>query len=70
MNCFLIIFFLSLSSLQYEAFGVRKLKDQKVEEEEDMEEKKRSDHLPNNSQGFFATSNRVVPSCPDPLHNR
>ncbi|KAM6577751.1 hypothetical protein CsatB_029588 [Cannabis sativa] len=28
------------------------------------------DHIIDGEQGFYATINREVPSCPDPLHNR
>lgn len=29
-----------------------------------------SNNNSNGDEGFFATINREVPSCPDPLHNR
>lgn len=63
----IILLLLSVSILKYEAFEIRKLKER-------MEERKfeliGSSSKLNNNDSFFATSSRVVPSCPDPLHNR
>lgn len=68
VGCLLLIF-LSISTLHHEALGARNLKEM-VENADKSQVLKKGSNNAANDQGFFAPSNRQVPSCPDPLHNR
>ncbi|KAE8660225.1 putative Protein YIPF1 [Hibiscus syriacus] len=67
----LLLMFLSISALNHGVLGARFLK---VEDEEETTTAQRSwknqQSVDNGTDGFFATINREVPSCPDPLHNK
>ena len=71
----LCMILLSFLALQQVVVGARYLQD-KVDDGEkpdDMWSTSRSTNKStsnDNDQGFVATVNREVPSCPDPLHNR
>ena len=64
----LLLILLSISSLHHGVLGARYLK----EKEENLEKPQvwSSGSSKDAVEGFFATVDREVPSCPDPLHNR
>ncbi|GKV20659.1 hypothetical protein SLE2022_082410 [Rubroshorea leprosula] len=68
---YLLLFLLSISALyDGRVLGARNLREKledDVEKSETLEENSKNN---NGDEGFFATINRQVPSCPDPLHNR
>ena len=68
----LLLIFLGISGLHYEVSGARWLSENYDKVEQNLE-KPQVQMNSSNSTGdgrFFATSNREVPSSPDPLHNR
>ncbi|MBA0860730.1 hypothetical protein Goshw_020601 [Gossypium schwendimanii] len=65
---YVLLIMLSISALKNGVLGARLLAE-KVEDEEKTERSWKYQNLDNGSDGFFATINREVPSCPDPLHN-
>ncbi|XVE62988.1 hypothetical protein DITRI_Ditri06bG0163700 [Diplodiscus trichospermus] len=69
-GCFFLIF-LSISALNNGVHGARFLTE-KLEDQENKQYQKFWKENPdiNGTEGVFATINREVPSCPDPLHNR
>ncbi|KAJ7977985.1 CLAVATA3/ESR-RELATED [Quillaja saponaria] len=64
---YLLLIFLSISALNHEASGTRYLKIEVHLEKPPVWKKISTNET---EEGFFATVNREVPSCPDPLHNR
>lgn len=72
----LLMLVLSFFTLQQVVFGARYLHDMVDDVEKPNNNSWSTSRSINNStsndddQGFFATINREVPSCPDPLHNR
>ncbi|XWS57550.1 hypothetical protein CRYUN_Cryun09bG0184100 [Craigia yunnanensis] len=65
---YLLLILLSISALHHGVLGARFL----VEKFEDQEKPQETwkENPDSGTDGFFATINREVPSCPDPLHNR
>ena len=58
---------------QHRAFGARLLNYEKLKEDlmkVPVRSSEGSNSSSNGNEDFFATINREVPSCPDPLHNR
>lgn len=68
----LLLMFLGVSGLHYEVSGARWLSENSEKVEENLVNAQVQMNRSNSSRdgGFFATSNREVPSAPDPLHNR
>ncbi|KAF3454460.1 hypothetical protein FNV43_RR04907 [Rhamnella rubrinervis] len=66
----LLMILFSISAIHYGVSGARLLTE-KVEEvlAKPPVWSKSSENM-NGDEGFFATINREVPTCPDPLHNR
>lgn len=61
---------LSVSALQHGVLGARFLTEKLEDQDQKPDEKTWKENPDNGTVGFFATVNREVPSCPDPLHNR
>ena len=61
----LFMILLSILAMNSGVLGARLLKN-----EMKMEDLAKPPVSVNGERGFFATINRAVPSCPDPLHNR
>ncbi|KAL4354994.1 hypothetical protein GQ457_06G020680 [Hibiscus cannabinus] len=72
IGCFLLMF-LSISALNHGVLGARFLTEKLEDDEgETAQTTWKYQNLDNGSgtDGFFATIDRQVPSCPDPLHNK
>ncbi|XVF41943.1 hypothetical protein PTKIN_Ptkin01aG0321300 [Pterospermum kingtungense] len=68
---YLLLMLLSISALHHGVLGARFLTEKHLEDQEKPQQTwKENPDSGSNSDGFFATINREVPSCPDPLHNR
>ncbi|XVF06112.1 hypothetical protein REPUB_Repub06bG0019800 [Reevesia pubescens] len=68
---YLLLILLSISALNHGVLGARFLTEKlEMEDEEIKPQKTWKENPENGTDGFFATINREVPSCPDPLHNR
>lgn len=69
---YLLLMLLSISALQNGVLGARILSEKKLEEDQQKKPQQTWKENPDSGSddGFVATINREVPSCPDPLHNR
>lgn len=67
-----MILLMSILALHHGVSGARFLLNEKMEdlEKDIVPAWSESSNNTDGDQGFFATINREVPSCPDPLHNR
>ncbi|PRQ42161.1 hypothetical protein RchiOBHm_Chr3g0454611 [Rosa chinensis] len=68
----LLLIILAISGFHYEVSGARWLSEnyEKVEDNSVNAQVLMNSFNSTGDGGFFATSNRQVPSAPDPLHNR
>ncbi|KAK8486408.1 hypothetical protein V6N13_090855 [Hibiscus sabdariffa] len=67
---YILLMFLSISALNHGVLGARFLTGKLEDEEETAQRSWKDQNLDEETQGFFATINREVPSSPDPLHNK
>ncbi|KAK9016994.1 hypothetical protein V6N11_079484 [Hibiscus sabdariffa] len=67
---YILLMFLSISALNHGVLGARFLTEKLEDEEETAQRSWKDQSLDEETQGFFATINREVPSSPDPLHNK
>lgn len=65
---YLLLIFLSISALHSAVLEARHL--QEASEKPWPRKESTSPNTIMSEEGYFATINREVPSCPDPLHNR
>ncbi|KAL9379021.1 hypothetical protein Peur_027503 [Populus x canadensis] len=66
VGCLLLVL-LSISAFHHGVVGARNLKENVEAKEKTQNEKEGADS--EDSNGYVANVNRVVPSCPDPIHN-
>ncbi|KAJ6876829.1 hypothetical protein NC651_029747 [Populus alba x Populus x berolinensis] len=67
VGCLLLVL-LSISAFHHGVAGARNLKENVEAKEKTKNEKEGANSEDTN--GYVANVNRVVPSCPDPIHNR
>ncbi|GKV08975.1 hypothetical protein SLE2022_126740 [Rubroshorea leprosula] len=68
---YLLLFLLCVSALYNgRVLGARNLSEKLEDDAEKSQALKENSKYNNGDEGSFATIDREVPSCPDPLHNR
>ncbi|KAE8684113.1 hypothetical protein F3Y22_tig00111151pilonHSYRG00078 [Hibiscus syriacus] len=68
---YLLLMFLSISALNNGVSGAKFLREKLEDDQAETAQRRwKYENVDNGTVRFFATVDRQVPSCPDPLHNK